>query len=311
MILTFLPNPSLDKVSIVSGFDRGGVSYAEQAQWYAGGKGFHFGRALSQLGETPLVIAPLGGSTGQFIAGLAAAESIPFEACWVSRSTRSGHVIIDERSRTITELYETGSTPLPHEWQSLENSLVKHLPQAQLLAVCGSFPPGAPQSALADLVDQSKEMNVPVLLDSYGPQLSSAMPRRPDGIKINQHEAGDLLGMTIATPDEALEAALRIQERGALAVVITLGAQGAVGVDPQGVEFGWSNPPVEGLYPVGSGDSFFAGLVYGLVNGESLEESARLGIAAGAANTLTTGPGAVDRDTVFRLVDQTRRSISI
>ena len=94
MILTFLPNPSLDKVSIVRDFDRGGVSYAEQAQWYAGGKGFHFGRALCRLGEKPLVIAPLGGATGQFIAGLAAAESIPFEACWVSQDTRSGHVII-------------------------------------------------------------------------------------------------------------------------------------------------------------------------------------------------------------------------
>ena len=306
MILTFLPNPSLDKVSIVRDFDRGGVSYAEQAQWYAGGKGFHFGRALCRLGEKPLVIAPLGGATGQFIAGLAAAESIPFDACWVSQDTRSGHVIIDESSGTITELYETGSPPLPQEWQALEKSLAKHLPQAQLLVVCGSFPPGAPQSALADLVDQAKEMKVPIFLDSYGSQLSSAISRRPDGIKINQHEAGDLLGMTIASPAEALEAALRIQERGALSAVITLGAQGAVGVDPHGAKFGWLNPPVAGLYPVGSGDSFFAGLAYGRVNGASFEESTRLGIATGAANTLTTGPGAVDRETVFQLVEKVR-----
>src|SRR5574338_1615389 len=59
MILTFLPNPSLDKVSIVPELYRDRASYAKQAHWYAGGKGFHFGRALRQLGEPPLVIAPL------------------------------------------------------------------------------------------------------------------------------------------------------------------------------------------------------------------------------------------------------------
>jgi len=292
------------------GFVAGGAFYATKSQWYAGGKGFHFARALSQLGDSPLVVAPLGGSTGQIVADLASGEAIPVKVVMVSASTRSGLVILDPKIQTVTELYELGSPLQPNEWHTLEESLLKLLSEGQIITVCGSFPPGAPSNFLPRLVARSKAINKPILLDTYGAQLSEALLYGPDVVKINQHEAGDLLGEAISTPHQALEAALQIRALGALAVVITLGAQGAVGVDKQGSSFGWGNPPVEGKYPVGSGDSFFAGLVYGLVRGQSLAESARIGIAAGAANTLTTSPGELDKNTVLMLMEQIKQTAS-
>lgn len=269
-------------------------------------EGFHFARALSRLGDSPLVVAPPSGATGQMVADLAAVEGIPVEACRISSSTRSGLVILDPMNQTVTELYETGSPLQPDEWHSLEESLLKHLSQAQLIAICGSLPPGAPSNALSRLITHSKAMHRPILLDTHGSQLSEALGHQPELIKINQNEAGDLLQTEISTPIEALDAALQIRALGALAVIITLGAQGAVGVDQQGSTFGWKNPAVEGHYPVGSGDSFFAGVVYELARGHSLAHSARTGMAAGAANTLTTGPGVLDKKTVLQLVEQIR-----
>jgi fructose-1-phosphate kinase PfkB-like protein len=73
------------------------------------------------------------------------------------------------------------------------------------------------------------------------------------------------------------------------AVVITLGKDGAVGVDVTGHSFGWIAPNIPSVSAVGSGDSFLAGIIVGLVKGQSLENAVRLGIATGAANTLQIG----------------------
>jgi fructose-1-phosphate kinase PfkB-like protein len=60
------------------------------------------------------------------------------------------------------------------------------------------------------------------------------------------------------------------------------------------------------LNPIGSGDSFAAGLVWRLLRGEDLGEACRWASATGAANALTMMPGEVDRKDVDRLVRGTR-----
>jgi 1-phosphofructokinase family hexose kinase len=303
MILTFLPNPSLDKVFIVPGFRAGDAFHAERVSWYAGGKGAHFGRALRTLGAQPLLVGPLGGHTGQFVAELARAEGLHSDFVWIEEHTRTGLVVFDPLSNRVSELYEPGPQLSHAEWQRLLEMVIAHLPQAQLLAVCGSFPQGAPEDALAGLVRQAHKANVPVLLDTYGSLAKNALVSQPQVIKINLQEAADLLGRVVSNQSEAGAAAREIQERGAQAVIITLGSQGAVGVGPDGV-FAWASPSVASIFPVGSGDSFFAGLVYGLVNGMPLDQATRLGVATGAANTLEIGPGVLDKRRVDELLPQ-------
>jgi len=295
MILTFLPNPSLDKVSIVPGFLAGSAFHAKRVHWYAGGKGAHFGRVLRALGEQVLLVGPLGGHTGRFVAELASAEGLRSDFVWIEGTTRTGLVVFDPLSNQVSELYEPGPQLSPAEWGRLAEKVNDHLPQAQILAVCGSFPPGAPEDALASLVRQAHQAHIPVLLDTYGPLVKPALRIQPQMIKINLQEAGDLLERDVSNKEEAREAAREIQKRGAHAVIITLGSQGAVGVGPDGKVFAWASPKVDSLFPVGSGDSFFAGLVYGLVNGVPLDQAIRLGVAVGAANTLEVGPGVLDK----------------
>jgi fructose-1-phosphate kinase PfkB-like protein len=79
---------------------------------------------------------------------------------------------------------------------------------------------------------------------------------------------------------------------------------GAVGVDRTGQVFGWTAPQVAAVSPVGSGDSTFAGIAAGLARGQSLSEATRLGVAAGAANTLRVGAGRFDREQVERLLSR-------
>ena len=63
-------------------------------------------------------------------------------------------------------------------------------------------------------------------------------------------------------------------------------------------------PPVEVRSKVGAGDSFLAGFVYALSQGQSLEAAARLASAAGTAAVVHEGTQLCRREDVERLAAQ-------
>jgi 1-phosphofructokinase family hexose kinase len=304
IILVLTPNPSLDKVSLVPGFQVGGAFHAERAQWFAGGKGLHFCRALRELGESARVVLPLAGLVGRLVFDLAEKEGIPCEVQWLDGQTRTGLVVVDPEAQRITELYEPGPSLSAPNWAGVRARVEQHLSGSGLFAVCGSFPQGMAADSLAELVRLAERARVPALLDTYGPCLQQALSEHPALVKINQFEAGELIRREISFPAEAAAAAREIQKLGPKAVVITLGEAGAVGVDAQGAPFGWFLPPMPVVFPVGSGDSFLAGLAAAWVRGLPLPEAARWGIAAGTANALSLGPGVFTRAQVESLLGQ-------
>jgi len=92
----------------------------------------------------------------------------------------------------------------------------------------------------------------------------------------NEIEAADLGGS-----DEPTQAALRLLEKGAGCVVVSLGGEGALAVT-QDHTFSVPAFPVEVVDTTGAGDAFRAGLAVALAEGKTLEEAVRFGTAAGA-----------------------------
>ena len=126
----------------------------------------------------------------------------------------------------------------------------------------------------------------------------------PRLVKINRLEATELTGLAIETPADAIVAASAIQRRGAQSVAITLGEQGAIGLDLYGHGFGWIAPAVNGRYPIGSGDAFLAGIITAVEQGQTFREAVRLGVAVGTANSLQVGAGNFDPADVDKLLPQ-------
>ncbi|BCL77632.1 hypothetical protein ccbrp13_00970 [Ktedonobacteria bacterium brp13] len=151
---------------------------------------------------------------------------------------------------------------------------------------------------------KARAANLPVLVDTYGPQLEGVLALGPVLLKINQFEAGELTGRAIATPDQAIAAAADLQKRGVREVVVTLGKQGAVGLTFEGQSFGWRAPEVAAISATGSGDCLFAGIAASLMRGQGLQEALRWRVASGAANTLQIGAGWLELDQVQRLFQQ-------
>jgi 1-phosphofructokinase family hexose kinase len=303
MILTVVPNPSLDKTVLVPGFEAGKMYRPDEVLTLAGGKGFNFARALHVLGQRSLVTGPIGGSTGKYLLALAARDGLECDPLVVSTEVRSCLTIVDRAANNrLTELYERGVALKEGEWERLVELAASHFAEANFLAVCGSFPSGVPARGLYDLVLKAQVAGLSVLLDTSGPQLEGVLELGPALLKINQFEAGELTGRTIVTPGQAIEAAVDLQKRGVQAVVVTLGAKGAVGLTSEGQSFGWRAPEVAAISATGSGDSLLAGIAASLERSQHLREAVRLGVAAGAANTLQIGAGRLELDQVQRLV---------
>ena len=117
-------------------------------------------------------------------------------------------------------------------------------------------------------------------------------------MKINVHEAAELLERELTSVSDAAAALHEIRDRAGgegHAVAITLGAEGAMLLDPDGVT--WRGRlDVSGRYPVGSGDTFFAGLLVGLVRGGGWTDALRVALAAAAANAELPGAARFDAD---------------
>lgn len=139
---------------------------------------------------------------------------------------------------------------------------------------------------LNDLVVQAifawaKQFNVPV----YGivGNLDVLMGKRSliDDMAMficNQQEVEEVYGISITSIEEAKLAARDLTAGGLKTSVITMGAQGSVYYNRATDEFGYVPVvPTKVIDTTGAGDSFFAGTVFGLVHGHSLQQAVECG----------------------------------
>jgi ribokinase len=122
---------------------------------------------------------------------------------------------------------------------------------------------------------------------------STALPdtllQRVDVLVLNEVEAATLFGGSVGSLEEAVDAGRAALDRGAGAAIVTLGAAGAVVVDPGGVTR-IDAYPVDAVDATAAGDAFVGALALSLARGADLVTAARFGAAAGAA--AATRPGA-------------------
>jgi fructose-1-phosphate kinase PfkB-like protein len=142
-----------------------------------------------------------------------------------------------------------------------------------------------------------------VILDTSGEALRLGLEAAPDVLKCNRTELSGAVGQPLETLDDLRCAIRALSQRLGTRVVITLGGSGAIAAVGQRTWLAQA-PRVEAVSAVGSGDSFLAGLVCGLVEGRAFEDALRLAIAAGSANTLQIGAGRLLLSDVKALLDQ-------
>ena len=167
---------------------------------------------------------------------------------------------------------------------------------ASWLALCGSLPPGAPADLYARVVARGRGAGSRVAVDSSGAALEATLVEGPDLIKPNLEELAVLVGRGLSSFGDVLEAAKEVRAEGVGAVLVSLGADGAVLADGEGALHA-DTPPFTPRSTVGAGDALLAGYLF--AEGDGREAALVEAVAWGAAAARlpgSRGPGPSDLD---------------
>jgi len=301
MILCISPHTNVEHSWTIPDFQIGGVFRVKEETALASGKGINVARSMKILGADVFSLGFVAGHTGHWFTELAAEEGLAGEWTWIEGEGRLAVAIVDPKSdQDATLISSTGPQVSGLDWERLSAAVIERVPSAQGVCCSGSLPPGSPLTNFTRLIQEIERRGRSVWLDHSGEVLKAGLMGKPQGIKVNAVEAGEITGLIVKDFESAFNAAYVLRSLGTRWAIITLGKQGAI-LDTGQVK--WiAQPPVlaDTISSVGSGDAFLAGWMVGLARGMLPSEALRMAAAAGAANTQLFGGGR------FRLEDYGR-----
>lgn len=296
MIVTVTLNPSLDRTVEVDALVRGQVLRAHGTHLHPGGKGVNVTRALLANGVPSRAVLPVAGAAGAELVDLLDAEGVEHLVVPVRGRTRS-NVTVAEPDGTVTKLNEPGPALDAAELDAVLETALGASGAGDWVVLCGSLPPAVPAGHYADVARRLADSGRRVAVDTSGPALALAVAARPDLVKPNLEELADAVGRPLRSRAEAAEAAQELAAAGAARVLVSLGADGALLVDDDGVLVG-ECVPVAARSTVGAGDAFLAGFLAAVTAHDASAATAlRTALAWGAAAVRLPGsqmPGAAD-----------------
>ncbi len=295
MIVTLTLNPSVDRTVEVDALRRGEVMRALGVRVDPGGKGINVSRALAAHRLPTRAVLTLGGAEGEHLLALLATSGIEIVPVRIGKAIRSNITVV-EPDGTTTKFNEPGARLSKDELAAVFSAVKTAVASADWLVASGSLPPGMDLDVYAELVRGLAGSGTSVAIDTSGRALGAALSAGPTLVKPNRDELAEVTGLRLRTIADVVDAASRLRDLGAGAVLASLGADGAVLVDGDGAIHG-RTPAVAPLSSVGAGDAMLAGfLAAGGKGADSLIE----GLAWGAAAVCQPGSGMPAPDDIDR-----------
>jgi tagatose 6-phosphate kinase len=271
----------------------------------AAGKSINVTKVLKALGENPIATGFIGGDRGTLVESALKQRAIETEFVKIALETRQCTTVIDESAGTITELVQESDAVTKGNYLELMEVARKWAERCRAIVISGTLTPRAPTDFYRRCTQIATECGLLSVVDATGPALIEVLKARPGVVKPNRSELAATVGYELKTDTDLMSAMRQLNERGALRVIVTSGKDPALAFD--GKRF-WRihAPKIKAVNPIGSGDSFTAGLVWQLLRGADLGEACRWASATGAANALTIMAGEVRRKDVQRLAEKVR-----
>jgi len=288
VIVTLTLNPSVDRTVDVDALERGAVVRTSEPVLEPGGKGVNVTRALSANGVPSLAIVPVAGPDGAELSRLLERDGILCRFVPVSGRTRS-NTSVCEPDGTVTKLNEPGSPLAGADLAAIATAVRTSVRDGDWLVVSGSTPPELTSDQVSSLLEEARATGAHLVIDSSGEALESALIAKPRIIKPNREELAELVGRELGSIAAVVEAAEEVRTYGVEFVLVSLGAEGAVLVGPDGMLMGESHVQ-KPRSTVGAGDSFLAGFLSRFTADEGDVEAALLeALTWGAAATRLPG----------------------
>ena len=298
MIYTVTFNPAIDYIVHTGTMQVGQVNRSQGEELYFGGKGINVSFVLHELGFPSKALGFVAGFTGAAIEAGIQEQGIATD--FVHLDSGFSRINVKIKSGEETELNGQG----PNISEAAVAELFEKLNQLQdgdILILAGSIPNTMPADSYEKILAHLSDKKIKVVVDATKDLLLKVLPYHPFLIKPNNHELGELFGVTLHSIEEIAIYAKKLQEMGAQNVLISMAGDGALLIDETGKQHvcGVCKGTVKNS--VGAGDSMVAGFVAGSMHGD-YEAALKLGTAAGGATAFSEG--LAQRAEIERLLQQ-------
>lgn len=292
-VATFTLNPAYDLVGRVDQLCKAEVNQITTMGLHAAGKGINVARVLNDLGIKVIVGGILGEENLEGFTSLFDQLNLVNRYQTVLGRTRI-NVKITEGSQKVTDLNFTGFSVDKASWQRFYQDSLTWVAEVDMVCVSGSLPQGISSQAFAQWLTDLKQRCPCLILDTSRQALMAGLAVNPWLIKPNQDELAEWIGRPLTDLADIIAVAQQLHAKGIAHVMVSLGGDGAIWISAEGT---WlAQPPsCEVVSTVGAGDSMVAGVIYGLLMGESIPDTLRLATAVATLAVGQNGVGVSDR----------------
>lgn len=285
MVYTVTFNPAIDYVVHTGEMKLGATNRSESEEMYFGGKGINVSIVLRELGVDSKALGFTAGFTGEAIEkGLA---DMGIDTDFVRLEKGNSRINVKIKSAEETELNGQGPDIDDKSVTALFEKL-DNLSDGDTLILAGSIPSSLPSDIYERILARLSQKNIRTVVDATKDLLLNVLKFNPFLIKPNNHELGEMFGVELHTDEEIESYARKLQDMGAVNVLISMAGDGAMLIDEFGKmhRCGVCKGTVKNS--VGAGDSMVAGFTAGIQNGD-YEYALKLGTASGGATAFSDG----------------------
>lgn len=305
MIYTVTFNPSLDYIVTVNDFRLGETNRTASEQMLPGGKGINVSTVLENLGFDNTALGFVAGFTGREI--VSKVREFGFQSEFIELDEGWSRINIKMKDFDGTEINGQGPAISGAALQALLEKL-DGLKEGDVLVLAGSIPASIPETIYAEIMKRLDGKGVLTVVDATNDLLMEVLPYHPFLIKPNQHELGAIFGVELDTQESVVPYARKMQEQGALNVLVSMGGKGAVLLDTDGEVHMLPAPEGTLVNAVGAGDSMVAGFLAGWLEKKDYEHAFRMGVSAGSASAFSECLATrAEVETLYRSIEDGRK----
>lgn len=284
MIYTVTFNPSLDYIVSVENFRLGLTNRTSSERMLPGGKGVNVSTVLMNLGIENTALGFVAGFVGDEI--IRRLEEMGVQNGFIRIEEGVSRINLKLKSIDGTEINGQGPVISPEHVEELMKQLDR-LGEGDVLFLSGSIPASMPDDAYQKIMERLDGRGVQIVVDATKDLLLNVLEYHPFLIKPNNHELGELFGVELKTREEVIPYAKKLQEKGAVNVLVSMAGEGAVLIDANEDVYMAPTPKGTLVNGVGAGDSMVAGFMAGWLEKQDYEHAFCMGVSAGSASAFS------------------------
>ena len=284
MIYTVTFNPSLDYIVSVENFQLGLTNRTSSELMLPGGKGVNVSTVLMNLGIENTALGFAAGFVGDEI--IRRLEEMGVQNGFIRIEEGVSRINLKLKSIDGTEINGQGPVISPEHVEELMKQLDR-LGEGDVLFLSGSIPSSMPDDAYQKIMERLDGRGVQIVVDATKDLLLNVLEYHPFLIKPNNHELGELFGVELKTREEVIPYAKKLQEKGAVNVLVSMAGEGAVLIDANEDVHMAPAPKGTLVNGVGAGDSMVAGFMAGWLEKQDYEHAFCMGVSAGSASAFS------------------------